>query len=143
MGRLQSRVIGEVVALVVLLSGIALSSENTVQYGQYYRKLGSRFSRLPLYLLLLGLPLLPPLTGLVLGSVTANAVSYCITPPHHPPGTCSLLIGWFSLLWPCAQWLGLAVGALDLPLLLFTEHALLLVLFWWVYSLSFRLPHTY
>ena len=38
MGRLQSRVIGEVVALVALLSGIALSPENTVWYGWHRRK---------------------------------------------------------------------------------------------------------
>ena len=38
MGRLQSRVIGEVVAPVALLSGIALSPENTVRYCQHRRK---------------------------------------------------------------------------------------------------------
>ena len=38
MGRLQSRVIGEVVAPVALLSGIALSSEDTVRYGRHGRK---------------------------------------------------------------------------------------------------------
>ena len=38
MGWLQSRVIGEVVALVALLSGIALWPENTVRYGRHRRK---------------------------------------------------------------------------------------------------------
>ena len=38
MGRLQSRVIGEVVARVAPLSGIALSPENTVRYGRHRRK---------------------------------------------------------------------------------------------------------
>ena len=38
MGPLQSRVIGEVVAPVALLSGIALSPENTVQYSRHRRK---------------------------------------------------------------------------------------------------------
>ena len=38
MGRLQSRVIGEVVAPVALPSGIALSPESTVRYGQHRRK---------------------------------------------------------------------------------------------------------
>ena len=38
MGQLQSRVIGEVVASVALLSGIALSPENTIRYGRHRRK---------------------------------------------------------------------------------------------------------
>ena len=38
MGRLQSQVIGEVVAPVALLSGIALPPENTVQYSRHRRK---------------------------------------------------------------------------------------------------------
>ena len=38
MGRLQSRVIGEAVAPVALLSGIALSPQNTVRYGRHRRK---------------------------------------------------------------------------------------------------------
>ena len=38
MGRLQSQVIGEVVAPVALLPGIALSPENTVRYGRHRRK---------------------------------------------------------------------------------------------------------
>ena len=38
MGRLQPRAIAQVVALVALLSGIALSPENTVRYGRHRRK---------------------------------------------------------------------------------------------------------
>ena len=38
MGRLQSRLIGDVVAPVALLSGIALSPKNTVRYGRHRRK---------------------------------------------------------------------------------------------------------
>ena len=38
MGRLQSQVIGEVVAPVALLSDIALSPENTVRYRWHRRK---------------------------------------------------------------------------------------------------------
>ena len=38
MGRLQCRVIGEIVAPVAQLSGIALSPENTVRYGRHRRK---------------------------------------------------------------------------------------------------------
>ena len=51
MGQLQSQVIGKVVAPVALLSGIALSSENSVQYSEYRRKLWSRLGRLLLYFL--------------------------------------------------------------------------------------------
>ena len=39
MGRLQSQVIGEVVVPVALLSGIALSPENTVEDSRHRRKL--------------------------------------------------------------------------------------------------------
>ena len=38
MGQWQSRVIGEVVALVALLPGIALSRENTIRYSGHRRK---------------------------------------------------------------------------------------------------------
>ena len=77
------------------------------------------------------------------GSVTANTLLCGIAPPRPPLGPCSLLIGWFSLLWLRAQWSGLVVGVSDLPPLPLTGHALLLVRFRWVYGLSFRLPHTY
>ena len=143
MGRSQSRVIGEVLAPVALLSGIALSPENTVRYGRHRRKncdLGSvafprtsRYWVYPSFLLLLVSSC---------GSVTANTLLSGIAPSRPPPGPCSLLIGWFSLLWPRAHWLGLVVGVSDLPPLPLTGHALLLVRFRWVYSLSFRLPHS-
>ena len=143
MGRLQSRVIGEVLAPVALLSGIALSLEGTVRYGPHRRKTVISLWSPSLILLVLGLPLPPPLLGSSYGPVTAKR-SFCgIAPPRPPPGPCSLLIGRFSLLWLCAQWLGLVVGVSDLPPLPLTGHAPLLVRFRWVYGLSFRSPHTY
>jgi len=66
MGRSQSWVIGEVAALVALLSGIALSPENTVWYGRHRRKAVILLRSPSLVLLVLGLPLLPPLPGFVL-----------------------------------------------------------------------------
>ena len=61
MGRSQSRAIGEVVAPVPLLSGIALSPGNTVRYGRHRRKTVISFWSPSLVLRVLGLPLLPPL----------------------------------------------------------------------------------
>ena len=58
MGRLQFRVIGEGVAPVALLSGIALSPENTVRYGRHCRKAVISL-RLPA-LVLLGIGSIPP-----------------------------------------------------------------------------------
>ena len=72
MGRLQSRVIGEVVAPVALLSGIALSPENTVRYGWHRRKTVISLRSPSLVLLVLGLPLPPPLLGSSCGPVTAK-----------------------------------------------------------------------
>ena len=142
MGRLQSWVIGEVVAPVALLSGIALSPENSVRYGWHHRKtvisLGS-----------------PSLVILVIGS-TPPASSYrsrpvaqlqpiahlCgIAPPRPPPGPCSLLIGWSLLLLLRTQWLGSAVGVSDLPPLPLTGHALFLVQF--PVDLRFLLPSSH
>ena len=54
MGRLQSRVIGEVVAPVALLSAIALSPENTVRYSRHRRKTVISFRLLSLALLVTG-----------------------------------------------------------------------------------------
>ena len=144
MGRLQSGVIGDVVAPVALLSGIARSPENTVRSGR--RRWGtvislwspsSRTSRYWVYPCFLLLPVSS------CGSVTANALLCGIAPPRPPPGPSSLLISWFSLLWPRAQWLGLVVRVSDLLPLPLTRHALLLFRFRWVYGLSFRLPHIY
>ena len=54
MGRLQSRVISEVVAPVALLSGIALSPENTVRYGLHRRKTAMSLWSPSLVLLVIG-----------------------------------------------------------------------------------------
>ena len=56
MGRLQSRVIGEVVAPVTRLSGIALSPENTYRYGRHRRKTVISFRSSSLALLIIGSP---------------------------------------------------------------------------------------
>ena len=130
MGRLQSRVIGEVVAPVALLSGIALSPENTVRYDRHHRKTVISLRSPSLVLLVSGLPLPPPLRGSSCGPVTAKRSLCGIAPPRPPPGPFSLLIGRISLLWPRAQWLGLVVGVSDVPPLPLTGHALLLVRFW-------------
>ena len=144
MGRLQSRAIGEVVAPVALLSGIALSPENTVRYGRHRRKTVISLRSPALVLLVIGSP--PPSSSYrfrPVAQLQPNTLLCGIAPPRLPPGPCSLLIGWFSLLWPRAQWLGLVVGVSDLQPLPLTGHALLLVWFQWVYGLSLRLPHTY
>ena len=138
MGRLQSRVIGEVVAPVALLSGIALSPENTVRYGRHRRKTMISLRSPSLLLLVLGLPLLPPLLGSSCGSVTAKRSLCGIAPPRPPPGPCSLLIGWSLLLLSRMQWLGLAVGVSDLPTLPLKGHAPSLVRF--PVDLRFLLP---
>ena len=138
MGRLQSRVIGEVVALVALLSGIALSPENTVRYCRHRRKTVNSLRSPSLVLLLLGLPLPPPLLGSSGGPVTAKRSLGGIPPPRPPPGPCTLLIGWSPLLLSPTQWFGLVVGVSDLPPLPLTGHALFLVRF--PVDLRFLLP---
>ena len=83
MGRLQSRVIGKVVASVALLSDIALSPENTIRYSRHRRKtVISSFGRLPSSFSLLGLPLLPPLTGFVLWLSYSQTLFYVASPRH-------------------------------------------------------------
>ena len=129
MGRLQSRVIGEVVAPVALLSGIALSLENTVRYGQRRQKTVVSLRSPSLVLLVLGLPLPSPLLGSSCGPVTAKRSLCDIAPPRPPPGPCSLLIGWPLLLLSRTQWFCLVVGVSDLPPLPLTGHALFLVRF--------------
>ena len=144
MGRFQAGVIGEVVALVALLSGIALSPENTVRYGRHRRKTVISLRLPSLVLLVIGST--PPSSfyrSRPVPQLQPNALLCGMAPPRPPPGPCSLLIGWFFLLWPRAPWGGLVVGVSDLPPLPLTGHELLLVRFRWVYSLSFRLPHTY
>ena len=143
MGQLQSRVISEVVVPVALLSGIALSPEETIRYGRHHRK-GVISLRSPSHVLrVLGQPLPPSLLGSSCALVTGKRSLCGIAPPCPTPAPCSLLIGRFSLLWPRAQWLGLVVGVSDLPPLPLTWHAILLVRFRWVYRLSFRSPATY
>ena len=139
MGRLQSRVIGEVVAPVALLSGIALSPENSVRYGRHGRKTVISLQS-------------PSLVPLVIGS-TSPFSSYRSRPvaqlqpiaplcgitalrPSQGPG--SLLIGWSLLLLLCMQWLGSAVGVSDLQPLPLTGHAPFLVRF--PVHLRFLLP---
>ena len=143
MGQFQSRVIGEVVASVALLSGIVLSPEDTVRYSQHRRKTVISLRSPSLVLLVLGLPLPPPLLGSSRGPVTAKRLLCGIAPARPSPGPCSLLIGRFSLLWLLAQCLRLVVRVSDLLPLPLTWHALLLVRVRWVYGLSFRSPHTY
>ena len=141
MGRLQSRVIGEVVAPLALLSGIALSPEDTVRYGRHRRKTVILLRSPSLVLLVLGLPLPPPLLGSSCGPLTAVRSLCGITLPRPPPGPCSLLIGWSLLLLSRTQWFGLVVGVSDLPPLPLTGHASLLLRFRWTYGFFF-LPAT-
>ena len=141
MGRLQSRAIGEVVAPAALLSGIALSPENTVRYGRHRRKTVISLQSPSLVLLVLGPPLPPPLLALSCVPVTAKRCVCGIAPPRPPPGPCSLLIGWPLLLLSRTQWFGLVVGVSDLPSLPLTGHASLLVQFRWTYGFLF-LPAT-
>ena len=61
--------------------------------------------------------------------LTANALLHSSAPPQPPLGPCSLQMGQFSLVWSCAQWLGLAVGASDLLPSSCWGEALLLVQF--------------
>ena len=128
MGRWQSRVIGEVVAPVALLSGIVLSPEDTVRYGRHRRKTVISLRLPSLILLVIGST--PPSSSYwsrPVAQLQPNALLCGTAPPRPPPGPCSLLIGWSLLLLSCTQWLGLAVGVSDLPPLPFTGHALFLV----------------
>ena len=87
MGRSQSRVIGEVVAPVALLSGIALSPENTVRYGRHRRKAVISLRSPSLVLLVLGLPLLPPLSTVSSGGYDIANALFCHSsrgPPAKP-----------------------------------------------------------
>ena len=139
MGRLQSRVIGEVVAPVALLSGIALSPENTVRYGRHCRK--TMISLRSPSLVLLAIGSTPPCSSYwsrPVAQLHPNALLCGIAPPRSPPGPCSLLIGWSLVLLLRTQWLWLTVGVSDLPPLPLTEHALFLVRF--PVDLGFLLP---
>ena len=59
-------------APVALVSGIALSPENTVRYGRHHRKTLISLRWPSLVLLVLGLPLPPPLLGSSCGPVTSK-----------------------------------------------------------------------
>ena len=139
MGQLQSRVIGEVVAPVALLSGIALSSENTVRYGRHCRKTVILLQSPSLVLLVIGST--PPSSSYrsrPVAQLQPNALLCGIAPPRSLLSPCSLLIGWSLLLLLRTQWSGLAVGVSDLPPLPLTGHALFLVRF--PVDLRFLLP---
>jgi len=101
MCRSQSRAIGEVVAPVALLPGIALSPESPVRYGRHRRKVVRSLRSPSLALLGLGLPLL-----LLFSSRSDQLAPYCFAlwlAPYcfYTLGLCSLLIsglGWLSWL---------------------------------------------
>jgi len=82
-GRSLSQAIGEVVAPVALLSGIALSPESPVRYGRHRRKVVISLRSPSLALLGLGLPLL-----LLFSSQLDRLAPYCF----YTLGLCSLLI---------------------------------------------------
>ena len=99
-GRLQSRVIGEVVAPVALLSAIALSPENTVWYGRHRQKTVISLRSPSLVLLVIGST--PPSSSYWSHPVTQlqpKALLCGTAPLRPPPGPCSLQIGWSLLLW--------------------------------------------
>ena len=141
MGQLQSRVFGEVVAPVALLSGIALSPENSVRYGRQYGKTLISLRSPSLLLPVLGLPLPPPLLGSSCGPVTAKRFLCGIAPPRPPPVPCSHLFGWSLLLLSHTPWFSLVVGVSALPPLPLIGNASLLVWFRWTYDFFF-LPAT-
>ena len=139
MGQLQSQVISKVVAPVALLSGIALSTENTVWYGRHSRKTMISLRSSSLVLLVIGTT--PPSSSYrsrPVAQLQPNTPLCGIAPPHPPTGPCYLLISWALLLLSHKHWLGLAIGVSDLPPLPLTAHALFLVRF--PADLKFLLP---
>ena len=124
---------------MALLSGIALSPENTVRYGRHRRKSMISLRSPSLVLLVIGST--PPFSSYrsrPVAQLQPIALLGGIALPHPPPGPCSLLIGWSLLLLLRTQWLGSAVGVLDLPPLPLTGHGLFLVQF--PVDLRFLLP---
>ena len=109
-GRSQSRVIGEVVAPVALLSGIAHSPENSARYGRHRRKVVISFRSPSLVLLMLGPPLLPPLSTVSSGGHDRANAPFATVPVAPPPSPCFLMIGWLLLSWLHAWRVGLVVG---------------------------------
>ena len=139
MGRLQSRVIGKVVAPVARLSGIALPTETTVRYGRHRRKtMISLRSDSHVLLVIRSTPTSFYYRSRSVAQLQPNVLLCCIAQPRPPPGPCSLLIGWSLLLLLRMQWLGLAVGVSDLPPLPLTGHEPFLVRF--PVDLGFLLP---
>ena len=111
MGRLQSRVIGEVVTLVDLLSGIALPPEDTVRYGRHRRKTVILLRLPSLVLLVIGsTPSSSSYWSHPLAHLQPSALLCGIASPRAPLGACSLLIGCSLLLLLHTQLLWLAVG---------------------------------
>ena len=111
MGRSQSQAIGEVVAPVALLSGIALSPESPVWYSRHRRKVVISLRSPSLALLGLGLPLL-----LYFSSRSDRLAPYCF----YTLGLCSLLISGLGYLSWLHVWLlpVFGVGVSCLPPLL-------------------------
>ena len=110
MGWSQSRAIGEVVAPVALLSGIALSPENIGRYGRHRRKTVISFRSPSLVLLVLGLPLLSPLATVSSGGHDIANSLFATVPVAPPPSPCFLMIGRLFLSWLRAWQGGLVVG---------------------------------
>jgi len=103
-GQSQSRAISEVVALVALLSGIALSPESPVRYGWHHRKVVISLRSPSLILLGLGRPLLSPLLR-VRRLAPYSLLSLAGTLLPSPPGLCSLMmVSSWDLAWLCVRW---------------------------------------
>ena len=82
MGRLQSRVIGEVVAPLALLSSIALSPENPVRYGRHRRKTVISLLSPSLVLLIIGST--PPSSSYQSRPVAQlQPTLFYVAPPRH------------------------------------------------------------
>jgi len=103
-GQSQSQAISEVVAPVALLSGIALSPESPVQYGQHRRKIVISLRSPSLALLGLGLRLnLPLLRFRRLAPYCFLSLAGALLPSL--PGLCSLMmVSSRDLAWLRACW---------------------------------------
>ena len=84
MGPLLSRVISEVVALVTLLSDIALFPENTVRYGRHCRKTVISLRSPSLVLFVIGST--PPSSASWFRPVAQlQPTLFYVAQPHHAP----------------------------------------------------------
>ena len=143
-GRSQSRAIGEVVAPVALLFGIALSPKSPVRYGRHRRKVVISLRSPSLVLLGLGLPLLSPLLRF------CRLALYCLlslagTLLPSPPGHFSLMmvLSWdLALLRACSFEILLFLGVSCCRLCLSRDMHLPRSGFRWAYGLYSVLPHT-